>query len=241
MVTTLKPNEMNSFINAVSISVPDILNTYKKDFGESTQNGKYMAVWDARFDALKEKAIAKNGFSYVMIRRSGLWEFVGVINIETKDLFLFFAEKRYKALVKSKDYDSHYLNSFVSFNHTQDSEGFHNVVLFDDDEYEKRRIEDAKKMLGDKFDMVERVVPITLTFEGSEIVGACAHFLNGYSEEIGVQDLSDGMNGNYNGNADLSTLPEKPIVGLKNGVVKKAERIISPKEESEDKVEDPEE
>lgn len=233
MKLKLDVNKLKPFVNAMNLCFSAIAEEYKSGIGKTTQNGKHFAVWDKRFDVLREEIEKQEGFDCVAVKRGRLWEFLALIDVKSKCLYIFFTDERLTAILKDSNYYKHYLNSLLYINHDLDTEGEHQVVLFENKELEELRLEDSKRMLKDKFNLIGRVIPITLTYKSGELIKSEARLLNGNSEILDVQDLSSIIYSNFDKNAAIYDAGVSPITKLKSGVSKKNEKIVSTKENEE--------
>jgi hypothetical protein len=55
MKLKLDVNKLKPFVNAMNLCFSAIAEEYKSGIGKTTQNGKHFAVWDNRFDVLREE------------------------------------------------------------------------------------------------------------------------------------------------------------------------------------------
>lgn len=113
----------------------------------STYNSKRTDPWDV-FYTLLSKEFFNNKFVYSFIKHS-IWQYGVAFDNKTKNLYLFFQEKRINGLKKDidKGKKTHYLCQFLNEYNKNIPSQVKQLLLFDDDKDEK--------LLSDKFKKIK--------------------------------------------------------------------------------------
>lgn len=163
---------------------------YKELIGGYTDNAKSMRCWDIRFEQLGDAATLNDGTN-VLFNRGPLWEGLFVLDLATGYLYTFFRDDRFKRVLQSSKFSSHYLGSLLISNSELDGIGEHQLELLEDDSKRKARIKDRNNLLKQYVDKINLVIPITFTLEKRKIVKVDEYLLNSYGDIIEVSDISD--------------------------------------------------
>lgn len=119
----------------------------------STYNSKRTDPWDIFYTLLSKKSF-DNRIAYDFVKHS-IWQYGIAFDKKTKNLYLFFQEKRIKGLKKDidKGKKTHYLCQFLNEYNKSIPVQIKQLTLFDDDRDEK--------LLSDKFKKVKEELNLT--------------------------------------------------------------------------------
>lgn len=236
-----------SLVEAFALETKSVTNEVKLETGWHTRNYENGGSWDTRFKRIADTAL-EHGL-VVLQRKRGMWEFVVVLNIETGFLYVFSKEKNFDIVRKKFGKNKiHYFHAFVSINS--------NPVDLDDmqqelfprfpEEYEQKRIEEVRKILGEEYPLVNRIVFVIGKEEDKKIVNVEAKLYNRYFELIDMEDWtkyipSDQYGDIFVPNAQVNDETEEPMViprvkqTVKN---RKRDRIMPERKTNKERKED---
>lgn len=182
---------IEGLVNAFSQSTKGVTNEAKLEYSWNTGNFENGGSWDTRFGRIRKTALHNN--LVVLQRKRGIWEFIVVLNLETGILYVFSKEKNFDVIVKKLGKKSiHYFHAFVSLNSQPidlDNQQLEFFPRFTDD-YEERRIEEVRKILGADYPLVNKVVFVIGKEENNKIVNVEAKLYNRFFELVDMEDWS---------------------------------------------------
>ncbi|PLT33660.1 DUF5986 family protein [Bacillus sp. V5-8f] len=182
---------IESLVKAFSGSTKGITNEVKLEQGWHTGNFENGGSWDTRFGRIRKAALHKN--LVVLQRKRGIWEYILVLDIDTRTLYAFSKEKNFDVVIKKLGKKSiHYFHAFVSLNNQPVNLDNHQLEFFPrfTDEYEERRIEEVRKILAEDYPRVNKVIFVIGKEENNKIVNVEAKLYNQFFELIDVEDWS---------------------------------------------------
>lgn len=217
---------LKRIIPSIVVDFNKVKSMHEKNVSQFTYNSKYTDAWDVRFKQIVETCILE-GIPYIKFDCGPLWSGVMVLDHDTGDLYIFFNEKRFRDLIKSNDeYKTHYFKQLLLFNDDLNNLGEHQLDLLSDNQESEKRLKFARELLGDNFESINRVIPVTFELSGIKTVGVTEYLCNGYGDIIYAEDIFDLLQSETSQieiNADHPI--EKKIVSLKKDVYKKSESI----------------
>ncbi|MGD6993983.1 DUF5986 family protein [Sutcliffiella horikoshii] len=242
----IEQNVIRDLVKALTNNTKPVLQDIKMEYGLNTGNFKKGGSWDIIFKRIRDVAL-KNDLVVLEVNRGGLWTFNCVLNLKTKTLMVFSKEKNLESVIKKLGKNSiHYFHAFVSIDSTPVELSpiqLEFLPVFTD-EYEHRRLEDVRNLLGEHYPNVNQVVFVVFDEEKGQITNVEARLYNRYFELLDYLNWTDYVSEDYNdlfvSNVQENTFEQepKPIAKVKEVVkLKKAisERKLPKKKETHEK------
>ncbi|MBL5794170.1 DUF5986 family protein [Heyndrickxia sporothermodurans] len=182
---------IGSLVKAFALETKSVTNEVKLENDWHTRNFENGGSWDTRFGRITKSAL-EHGL-VVLQRKRGTWEFVVVLNTETGFLYVFSKEKNFDIVQKKFGKNKiHYFHAFVSINSGPVDLDDLQQELFPrfPEEYEQKRIEEVRKILGEEYPHVNRIVFVIGKEESKRIVNVEAKLYNRYFELVDMEDWS---------------------------------------------------
>ncbi|QDY45794.1 hypothetical protein FK545_11275 [Planococcus glaciei] len=182
---------VGDLIRAFTKSPFDVIDEIKQEHEMSTENFKSRGAWDVRFDRIKHTALHHE--LAVLTKKRGIWTFICVLDLDSGTLFVFSKKNNLESIMKKLGRKSiHYFHAFVSVDsHPMDLDeqqlSFFPILH---EEYEARRLQEIRKILGEDYPSVSQVVFLVADEVHGKILGAKAMLFNRFFEEIAIDDLS---------------------------------------------------
>jgi hypothetical protein len=242
---TVTKDLVKAFTNSTSHVLKDI----QLEHGLDTGNYKNGGAWDVRFKRIREVALS-NDLVVLEISRGALWTFNCILNLETKSMLVFSKEKNLDIVIKKLGTNSiHYFHAFVALNGDPLELDNQQLGLFSPlpDNYEERRLDEVRKILGERYPDVNQVVFVVAKEEDKQITSVEARLFNRYFSLLDIQDWSDYISEEFNdifvsNEQDIDQEDEiKPIAKIKPSVKNKKHSFnekLTKKKDDEKKEED---
>jgi hypothetical protein len=182
---------VGDLVKAFAEATNDVVNEIKQEYGLDTGNFKNGGAWDIRFRRIKQ--IALENKLLVLTKRRGIWSFVCVLNEITGDLYVFTKEKNLDIVIKNLGKKKiHYFHAFTSLNSGPVELDNQQISLFSTlpEDYETKRIQEAQKILGEEYPLINQVIFIVAQEEDRKIIGVEAKLYNRFFELIDVENWS---------------------------------------------------
>ncbi|MTV82196.1 DUF5986 family protein [Secundilactobacillus folii] len=227
----MEPNPiiLRSVVEAMSITVRDVLADFNASISSVNHNGLYQAVWARRGQVVTNMLADNETIKVVHVHHKSIWQFEAIVDTDQRDAYLLMSHDNLKALQKKFKKQSsshhHYLYSFLCLNpkptSTQQS-------LFQSDENEEAaRKSDCDIMLGEFANQIDRVYVVAFDYAENTATGGAIYLLDQNGTTIETKDISDMLldQEETSENDSLGTDPIKhsskptPLVKLK---IKKA-------------------
>lgn len=182
-------------VQAFTNSTRGALTEIKFEHDLYTDNYKNFGSWDIRFSRIR-KAALENELTVIMKKR-GIWKFISVLDEDTGTLYVFSKEKNLQKVMKEFGKDKiHYFHAFISLNHPPVEFDNNQLEFFNlfSEEYDEKRLIEAKKILQNDFSSVKQVVFVSAYEELGEIVAVKAKLFDKYFNLINVENWTENMN-----------------------------------------------
>lgn len=182
---------IGSLVKAFAMETKSVTNEVKLENDWNTRNFENGGSWDTRFGRITKAALEQG--LVVLQRKRGTWEFVVVHNTETGFLYVFSKEKNFDIVLKKFGKNKiHYFHAFVSMNSGPVDLEDLQQELFPrfSEEYEQKRIEEVRKILGEEYPLVNSIIFVIGKQEGNRIVNVEAKLYNRYFELVDMEDWS---------------------------------------------------
>ena len=213
------PQPIYKFAQVFSTSHRSDIEKIFSDNEFETKNSLPILNWDFIYRDIVNTAKA-NDLTSPTMDMGALWTARGVI-IEGI-LYIFMMKKRFEDVIKKYE-KHHYLTCIARSKNSHlngKEEGKLSIELFndlDDDELSKSQIEQAKKLLGEHYNIIDEIRVVTFDKKTKEVT---VNQVNAFCEFVDAVNITE---------FDFTTLeeegreniPEKPIVALKPDVQKK--------------------
>lgn len=180
---------VESLVKAFAMETKSVTTEVKLENEWDTDNFENGGSWDTRFGRIKKVAL-KYGLVAVKIKR-GIWKFIVVRNPLSGFLYVFTKEKNFERVIKKFGGKSiHYFHAFISMNVGPADLENQQLELFPrfPEEYEQKRVEEARKLLGEEYPLVNKIVFVVGREEGKRIVNVEAKLYNPYFELVDKED-----------------------------------------------------
>lgn len=161
----------------------------KDEYDFITNNFEGFGSWDIRFKRIFTTALQND--LVVLVRKRGNWKFVVVLDEKTNDLFVFTKKNNIESVIKKFGKGSiHYFHAFVGLN-KEIVLGDFQMEIFQKttDDYENRRIEELRKILGEDYPRVNQVIFIVAEEKNKKIINAEAILYNKFFIELEKTNL----------------------------------------------------
>lgn len=157
----------NDFLRVVTPALKTPVGQIRDDYttfaGGKYNNGVSEAIWDFRFNNISAR-ISKIKFLHEIPIDRKIWKTMGVFNAIDGTLNLFTSRKNFFKIQKEihSGKHSHYMYTLTASNPVVFKQlSFDGLEVNKDDE---QRLEEAKEILGDDFDLVKRTYIITYDY-----------------------------------------------------------------------------
>ena len=208
------PKEIFKFAKVISTSHKSDIDKIFSDNGIETGNSRYILNWDFIYRDIANAA-KKNDLTSPIMDMGALWKAIGVII--DRVLYVFLMQKRFEDLTNPKKYEKHHYLTCIARSKNSHLNGKEKNTLstelfndLDDDELSKLQIEQAMKLLGEHYDLIDEVRVITFNKKTQEVrvnqVNAFCEFVDAVNiTEFDFTKLEE---------VERENIPEKPLVAL---------------------------
>ncbi|MGD6845198.1 DUF5986 family protein [Bacillus infantis] len=216
---------IRNLVKAFTTSPNHVLNDIRNEHGLYTGNFRNGGAWDVRFKRIKEVALDHD--LVVLERKRGTWAFICLLDLNSGNLLVFSKEKNMEVVVKKLGKKSiHYFHAFVTINGEPRSLDNQQLGFFAPltEEYEMRRLEEVRKLLGEDYPKVKQVVFVVSEEVDKQVTGVEAKLYSKFFELVDKQDWSAYLSEDYsdilNSNGqDMDVDSERrPIAKVKDSI-----------------------
>ena len=208
------PQESFKFAKVISTSHKSDIDKVFFDNEIETGNSRYSFNWDLIYRDIANAA-KKNDLTSPIMDMGALWKAIGVII--DRVLYVFLMQKRFEDLTNPEKYEKHHYLTCIARSKNSHLNGKEKNTLstelfndLDDDELSKLQIEQAMKLLGEHYDLIDEVRVITFNKKTQEVrvnqVNAFCEFVDAVNiTEFDFTKLEE---------VERENIPEKPLVAL---------------------------
>lgn len=217
------PKKIFKFAQVISTSHKSDIDKVFSDNEIETGNSRHSLNWDFIYRDIADTA-KKNDLTSPIMDMGALWTATGVIIDGV--LYVFLMQKRFENLTNPKKYEKRHYLTCIARSKNSHLNGKEKDILstelfndLDDDELSKLQIEQAMKLLGEHYDLIDEVRVITFNKKTQEVrvnqVNAFCEFVDGMNiTEFDFTKLEE---------AERENKPEKVLVALKSHTQKEQE------------------
>lgn len=202
---------------------------YHQVISEVNENGIYQDLWARRADMLTDKFLPNDEIKVLHVKR-GRWQIDPVADLKTGDLYILINKKNLDQRIneaQAKGWSTHYLYSALLKNSYIKTKNPEPMSLFpmdplEEDEHKIWRQEDCERILGDLYEKINRIIVVSVEYEGE--IAATAHAIiydshYNIAEEMEISDYLLPVTYEENDVGDPSEaapIKGQPLVKLKH-------------------------